>query len=116
MKKDKYLPIGSVVLLDNAEHRLMIIGYMVTADSGSKKVYDYMGCSFPEGVYRLDKTIGFDHSQIKTIYYIGYDDPDAKKFVGTLKAINEKYVDGNGDLNKSVDEIIKDIKSNGGKI
>ena len=40
------LPIGTVVLLQNAEKRLMIIGYQRRSAQGGDKIYDYCGCLY----------------------------------------------------------------------
>ena len=42
----KYLPIGSVVLLKNANKRLMIYGRLQKAED-SDSVRDYIGCLYP---------------------------------------------------------------------
>ena len=47
MKKD-LLPIGSVVALEGATRKLMIIGLLVQ-DEQTKTMYDYIGEPFPEG-------------------------------------------------------------------
>ena len=43
------LPIGSVVLLKNSTKKLMIMGFAQVAAENQEKVYDYVGCVFPEG-------------------------------------------------------------------
>ena len=55
-KKDKYLPIGSVVILKGAKRKLMITGYIQIDLKKLDKVYDYSGCLFPEGIINTDKT------------------------------------------------------------
>lgn len=80
MNKEKYLPIGSVVLLKGAKKRIMITGFVVKGKESGEKVYDYMGCLFPEGVISSDKNLLFNHDQIDKLYYIGYSDNDEKEF------------------------------------
>ena len=41
------LPIGSVVLLNEAEKKLMIIGIL---QRNGEEVFDYVGCPYPEGL------------------------------------------------------------------
>ena len=69
---EKTLPIGSVVLLKNATKRLMILGYSRYQAGDQTKVYDYCGCTYPEGFISPDKTAVFDHEQIAQIYALGY--------------------------------------------
>ena len=52
---DKYLPIGSVVLLKEGEKRLMIYG-VKQKESGTDKIWDYVACLFPEGNIDLKHT------------------------------------------------------------
>lgn len=89
--KEKFLPLGSVVLLKNATKRLMITGFYVKADENDKKTYDYVGCLYPEGVISSKENCVFNHEQIDKIFFIGYSDDEEKKFKEKLnKAVNNK--------------------------
>ena len=80
MNREKYLPIGSIVLLKGAKKRIMIIGFMASSNETKDKVFDYMGCIYPEGVISSDQSLVFNHDQIDKIYYIGYSDKEEKEF------------------------------------
>ena len=82
---DKYLPIGTVVMLKGGTKRAMIIGFCSIADGKKDKIYDYTGCLYPEGVISSDRTLLFDHSQIEKIYHLGLIDDDERKFKSRLK-------------------------------
>ncbi len=69
---NRTLPIGSIVLLENANKRIMILGYCQYKQGEMTKIYDYIGCTYPEGFMSADKMVLFDHSQIKHIYALGY--------------------------------------------
>lgn len=69
---EKTLPIGSVVLLKGATKRMMILGYCRYKAGDQTKLYDYCGCSYPEGFLSPDQTAVFDHDQIEQIYALGY--------------------------------------------
>ena len=88
------LPIGSVVLLKNSTKKLMIMGFAQVSASAPKKVYDYVGCVFPEGFLGPDKTYLFDSNQIEKIYAVGYQDEEQMAFKikvdEALKNIREK--------------------------
>lgn len=84
-KYEKYLPIGSVVLLNGGTKRLMITGFCVVPNDDKSKVFDYSGCLYPEGVISSDQIALFNHDQIKTIYAIGYSDEEEKQFKEKLK-------------------------------
>lgn len=68
MKEAKYLPIGSVVLLENGTKMVMVIGYGVKKE----KLYDYTGCLYPEGLLSSDQVILFEHEDIKSVIFKGY--------------------------------------------
>lgn len=83
-KYNKYLPIGSVVLLNEATKRLMITGYCVKTEENPDKIFDYCGCIYPEGMLSSTQTAVFDHNQIKSIFAIGYNDEECEKFIEIL--------------------------------
>lgn len=78
MKYEKFLPIGTIVMLKGGSHRVMITGFCCKDDSS--KVYDYIGCLYPEGVISTDKNLLFDHESIDKIYYMGLSDKEEKEF------------------------------------
>ncbi len=82
---EKYLPIGTVVLLKEGKKKLMITGFLYTPSNELNKVYDYCGCLYPEGVLTLDKTILFNHDQIDRIFHMGMKDEEGEKFTQNLK-------------------------------
>ena len=89
--KDKYLPIGTVVLLKNALKRLMIIGFKTKSDNkleNEDKEFDYIGCIYPEGMVKDIPTMLFDHEQIAKIYHLGLeDDEEEKEFKKMLNSL-----------------------------
>ena len=86
-KIEKYLPIGSVIILKDAKKRIMITGYASVDMSKKDKVYDYIGCMYPEGVISTEQSLLFNHSDIDQIYCLGYSDAEQKEFVKKLKEI-----------------------------
>lgn len=87
---EKTLPIGSIVLLENATKRIMIVGYCQYKDGDTTKIYDYVGVTYPEGYISADKMILFDHAQIKHIYALGYQNEEQFAFREKLKVALEK--------------------------
>ncbi|MDO4555388.1 MAG: DUF4176 domain-containing protein [Lachnospiraceae bacterium] len=81
-----YLPIGSVVLLKGAEKRIMICGRL-QAEVESGKLFDYSGCLYPEGILSPKDMFLFNHADIETVYFIGFQDPEELAF---KKYINEQ--------------------------
>ncbi|HAB67438.1 MAG TPA: hypothetical protein DCE23_08735 [Firmicutes bacterium] len=82
--RNKYLPVGSVVLLQNGTKRVMINGFCTMDASKPDKVYDYSGVLFPEGSLSSDQTLLFDHNQIVRIDHIGLEDQEEKEFKAKL--------------------------------
>ena len=95
IEKEKYLPLGTIVLLKNATKPMMIVGYKVSSNSEEvyqngkmvigKAVYDYSGCVYPEGVINSLFMCMFDHSQIGKILFMGYEDEKYKEYNEKLK-------------------------------
>lgn len=87
MNYEKYLPIGTVVMLKDGKKRVMITGFLTIPNNQQNIVYDYSGCLYPEGIISSEKTLVFNHNQIKNIYHIGLIDDEEKKFKEELKKI-----------------------------
>ena len=99
-KYEKFLPVGSVVLLKEANKRIMIIGYCATINvENVETTYDYSGCYFPEGVLNSEESMLFNHEQIDKVFYYGLIDEEEKDFMERLKkAIEEEKNDNNVEL------------------
>lgn len=88
---EKYLPLGTILMLKGGKHRVMIVGYCpMSSDGTNTKTYDYMGCLFPEGIFTTDESLVFDHEGIEKIYHIGFVDDEVKNFNFKLKEIVQK--------------------------
>jgi hypothetical protein len=87
---EKYLPIGTVVMLQNGRKELMITGYLVSENGNQNEVYDYSGCLYPEGIISSDQNAVFNHSQIQEILFTGFDGPKYQEFKEKLKTITNK--------------------------
>jgi len=89
MNIQKYLPIGTVVLLKNGEKKVMITGFTAKANNSDEKIYDYTGCLYPEGVLNSEINLLFDHNQIDKVYYMGYNDNEWKQIEEKIKKFSE---------------------------
>ncbi|MCR5795344.1 MAG: DUF4176 domain-containing protein [Solobacterium sp.] len=90
---EKTLPIGSVVLLKGASKRLMILGYM-RMRAGSDQIYDYCGCTFPEGFTGPEDTAVFNHEDIERLIYVGFQNMEYIQFEERLQNVIEGKVPG----------------------
>lgn len=76
---ENLLPLGSVVLLEGGEKRLMITG-RIQAKSGDDTIYDYSACYYPEGIVGSDSMFFFNNDAIAAIFYIGFQDTEEFEF------------------------------------
>ena len=91
---ERTLPIGSVVSLYGGDKRLLSLGdvkYLRGDDSG--KVYDYCGCTYPEGYVGSEATAVFNHEDIEHIYALGFQDEVQFEFREKLERILEERDD-----------------------
>ena len=89
-KPEKYLPVGSVVLLEGGEKKLFIAGFCSIPEEESTDTFDYTGYMYPEGFISADEIFLFNHSDIKEVFHIGYADEEEAKFKEALvEAMNE---------------------------
>lgn len=102
MKLEKFLPIGTVVLLKGGEKKLMITGFLVSnLEEVNGKTYDYCGCPFPEGILATNSTFLFNHEDIEEVFYVGF--------------INEEEVDFKADIAEALKEADKLVQNNTSK-
>lgn len=93
MNYEKYLPIGTVVILKNGTKRVMITGFCSISNGDKSKIFDYSGCLYPEGFISSNQTLLFNHDQIEKVFYLGFVDDEEKNFKAKLnemlKQINQ---------------------------
>ena len=77
------LPIGSVVLLEDASKKVMIYGVKQT-DVDTEIEYDYLGVVYPEGYLGEGSAFFFDHEQIDKVFHKGYSDKERELFIDKL--------------------------------
>ena len=89
MKFSEYLPLGSVVLLENGIKKIVIIGYFPTqhTDTGEVVSYEYLGIPYPEGFVGMDSGLLFNHKDIRETVSVGYSNEEREVFVKTLQDI-----------------------------
>lgn len=100
--KEKFLPIGTVVLLKGGKKELMITCYAVAAkgevynkngkiENPEKVVYDYGACFYPEGTVTSDQIFVFNHDQIDKICFVGYETDKQKEYSNGLIKNLDKF-------------------------
>lgn len=90
MQIKELLPIGSIVLLEEGEKRLMISGIMQSDASGNGEEYDYLGVLYPEGHIGDQFQYLFNHKDISEIIFRGFEDDERVKFLEKLSSLYNK--------------------------
>ncbi len=90
MIKDRFLPVGSVVLLKGGTKRVMITGFCSIDNNNKEVLYDYTGCLYPEGIINSNEICLFNNDQIERVDFRGYSDKEEMDFKeGLEKALSE---------------------------
>lgn len=119
--KEKYLPIGTVVLLKEATKRLMIVGYCSAGDGQPDVVYDYVAYLFPEGNLAGEEVALFNHDQIGSIVHMGLADEEFQNLDTQIKKIlsgevrntkQEGMVNGKPNMNEVISVLDKNSGDN----
>jgi hypothetical protein len=88
---NKYLPIGTVVLLEEAQKALMIYGRQ-QRDTGTGKIYDYVACLYPEGNIGKEHTYLFNGDKIAQVLHVGLDNEENVELTNKLQAAQEELL------------------------
>lgn len=89
MNVNELLPIGSIVLLEGAEKKLMIFGVGQTQLEENKD-FDYIGVVYPEGNMGEGSQFLFNHSDIEEVIFRGYEDEERESFLEMLNSYFEE--------------------------
>lgn len=74
-----YLPIGSIVQLENGTAKLMITTrFALYNDNGNIGYFDYAGCLYPSGLTD-NQGFFFNHENIKQVWFEGYIDDSERE-------------------------------------
>lgn len=78
------LPIGTIVLLEGGEKRIMIYGIKQSDEENPGVEYDYIGVMYPEGNLGSDYQFLFNHENIESIVFMGFEDEERDDFISRL--------------------------------
>lgn len=82
------LPIGSVVRLKNANRELLVFGILQKHPSHDQQ-FDYIAVPYPEGFFDPRLQIAFNHGQIESILFRGFEDDKHKAFRHSLELLGQ---------------------------
>jgi hypothetical protein len=80
---EELLPIGSIVLLNGGEKRLMIIG-VLQVNPDDNEEYDYLACLYPEGFVGPEHIYLFNSEDIESVVAEGFTDDEHYEFRDSL--------------------------------
>lgn len=83
---NKYLPLGTLVKIDERLKKVMIIGFCMKLEKDPNRVYDYIGCIYPNGLLSTNEYFTFNHEDIKEVCVLGYSDQEDIEFKAELKS------------------------------
>ena len=86
---ERYLPIGTVVMLHEGEKTIMIYGRQ-QLHTETNTVYDYVACLYPEGNIDAEYTYLFNHNQICEVVYMGYVNDEEEEFLAFIDEERKK--------------------------
>ena len=94
--KEKYLPVGTVVRLNNGKKYVVIIGYKTSSKDkkvlvGEKEMetastFDYAAVTYPEGLIDSSAFLLFNHNNIAQIIHMGYESKESKFISDFIKS------------------------------
>lgn len=85
---NKYLPVGTIVLIKNNIKTLMIIGYLSKND---EKIYDYVGVYCPEGFAGKEYLLKFNHDDVVGVMKMGLEFKKQKEYNDFLNNEIQEY-------------------------
>lgn len=87
MISEVFLPIGSIVELEESDAKIMITGYLIGND---KYIYDYCGYVYPKGRISKMDTLYFDKIDIVKVIKWGYTDEEVKAVTKKVEEHSKK--------------------------
>ncbi|HLR80948.1 MAG TPA: DUF4176 domain-containing protein [Bacillota bacterium] len=94
------LPMGSVVILENGEQKLMIVGRKpIVKNIHKENVYmDYIGCVFPVGMVD-GEVYFFNHDDIDDVLFEGYRGEDEEEILSFIEGWEQLTLLSKGRVN-----------------
>lgn len=99
MEQNKFLPLGSIVLLKNGKKRLMVCGRCQKV-ADQQRIYDYSGCYYPEGLINPNEVYLFNNENIERTYFLGFQDQEELAFQKLLENAKVTYDKMNEEITK----------------
>jgi len=85
----KYLPLGSVVLLEDGEKSVMICGRK-QIHIEKNEFFDYIVCPYPEGNLSTEYAYLTNHDEIREVLFTGFINDDETEFLKILNHLDDQ--------------------------
>ena len=96
MTEMSYLPLGSIVLMKDGTHRVMITGRALHVKQNDEVYFfDYAGVLYPEGVTGQEICY-FNNDWIEEVNFFGFNDEANRRYVSVI----ENYVNSQTELKR----------------
>ena len=89
---DGWLPIGTVVHLEDYEGLVMIMAYMVS-DQEDNVLWDYGAVPYPQGLTGSEGHILFDRSSIDDVMALGFRNDEGEMYRDILSDMDDEYLE-----------------------
>lgn len=90
MQNEKYLPLGSIVIINGTVRKLIIVGRaLMQKVNDERRYFDYACCTYPEGLIS-DQAIYINHEDIDEVIFTGFSDDDDVRMQKNIKEQVEK--------------------------
>lgn len=76
LKTIKWLPLGTVVRVDDSDQKVMIIGRIQQDRNNPDIKYEYSAVLYPQGLVNPKENYMFNLNQVRQIYYLGFSNND----------------------------------------
>lgn len=108
---NKFLPIGTICTLKGKNKKIMIAGFYSVQFNGNLKINDYYGYVYPEGLLLPESICTFNHSDIESINFMGYENDDHKKLNQLLGGLTSNPVTNDNENYKKDDWVLASSQS-----
>lgn len=93
---EKFIPLGSVVLLKGGMQKVLVISRAINVRNGDKEYFfDYGGVAYPEGLVG-DQMAYFNEDKINKVIFEGYRDEEDANMIDSIR----EYLENNPDIVK----------------
>ena len=82
---NELLPVGSVVLLEGATKKTIIMGIFQISEDHPGKIYEYLGVPYPEGYMGAGTSYLFKQKDVVEVIWRGHEDEEREAMLNMLE-------------------------------